>query len=64
MYVGDDPLLDVHGAQQAGLRAVWMNRFNRTLPGHVLPDASCTTLIELEEWLADRIKLAPERDAG
>ncbi|MDP9109286.1 MAG: HAD family hydrolase [Pseudomonadota bacterium] len=64
VYVGDDPLLDVHGAQQAGLRAVWMNRFNRTLPGHVVPDASCTTLIELEEWLADRIKLAPERDAG
>ena len=26
LYVGDDVLLDVHGATQAGLQAVWMNR--------------------------------------
>jgi putative hydrolase of the HAD superfamily len=51
VYVGDDPLLDIEGAQKAGLRAVWMNRFDRALPGHVRPDASCTTLLELEQWL-------------
>ena len=52
VYVGDDPLLDVDGAQKAGLRAVWINRFQRQLPAQVRPDACCTTLFELEDWLA------------
>jgi FMN phosphatase YigB (HAD superfamily) len=63
VYVGDDPLLDVVGAQKAGLRAVWMNRFDRELPEHVRPDASCTSLLELEHWLADRIMLAAPANA-
>ncbi|MFT5532321.1 MAG: HAD superfamily hydrolase (TIGR01509 family) [Burkholderiaceae bacterium] len=58
VYVGDDPLLDIDGAQKAGLRAVWMNRFDRVLPDHVRPDASCTSLLELEHWLTNRIMLA------
>ena len=52
VYVGDDPQLDVVGAQTAGLRAVWMNRFERTLPAPIQADAICTTLLELEHWLA------------
>jgi len=52
VYVGDDLTLDVLGAQQAGLRAVWMNRFQRELPDHVRPDAVCTDLNELAHWLA------------
>jgi HAD superfamily hydrolase (TIGR01549 family) len=63
VYVGDDPLLDVDGAQKAGLRAVWMNRFDRVLPAHIRPDASCTSLLELEHWLADRIVLAAPANA-
>lgn len=55
VYVGDDLMLDVQGAQDAGLRAVWMNRFERSLPEHIRPDAVCTTLHELERWLADPI---------
>jgi len=51
VYVGDDLMLDVVGAQQAGLRAVWMNRFARSLPAHVKPDAVCTDLRELRHWL-------------
>jgi len=51
-YVGDDLTLDVLGAQQAGLRAVWMNRFGRTLPTHIKPDAVCVNLHELQHWLA------------
>ncbi len=51
LYVGDDPLLDVVGAQQAGLQAVWINRFERSLPDGVQPQASCTSLDELEAWL-------------
>lgn len=55
VYVGDDPVIDVEGAQKAGLRAVWMNRAelepSRTLPGHIQPDAICTSLHELDQWL-------------
>jgi putative hydrolase of the HAD superfamily len=51
IYVGDDPLLDVEGAQKAGLRAVWMNRFERVLPPAILPDFHCTNLAELASWL-------------
>jgi HAD superfamily hydrolase (TIGR01549 family) len=59
VYVGDDPLLDVEGAQNAGLHAVWMNRSElqpqRILPDHVQPDAVCTTFYELDQWLTERI---------
>lgn len=51
IYVGDDPTLDIQGAQNAGLQAVWMNRLGRTLPEHIVPDASCTNLYELDTWL-------------
>lgn len=54
VYIGDDPLLDVDGAQRAGLRAVWLNRVERTLPPDIAPDAVCATLDELETWLAQR----------
>jgi len=59
VYVGDDPLLDVEGAQNAGLHAVWLNRRElhpvRSMPGHVNPDGICTTLHELHQWLEERI---------
>ena len=54
VYVGDDLQLDVVAAQNAGLQAVWMNRFGRSLPANVRPDAVCTTLLELEGWLVAR----------
>jgi len=61
VYIGDDPVLDVEGAQQAGLQAVWMNRSalqpHRILPDHIEPDAVCTTLYELDEWLTKRIMI-------
>lgn len=61
VYVGDDPLLDVDGAQKAGLQAVWMNRAEivpaRECPQHIQPDAVCRTLHELDSWLAGRIML-------
>lgn len=54
-YVGDDPVLDVEGAQKAGLHGVWINRLElepaRKLPGHVRPDAICASFDELEQWL-------------
>lgn len=59
VYVGDDPLLDVAGAQNAGMQAIWLNRAGvepgSILPDHVYPNAICSTLYELEHWLSGRI---------
>jgi len=55
LYIGDDPLLDVEGAQNAGLRAAWINRAelgpDRSLPEHIRPDAVFGNLYDLERWL-------------
>jgi FMN hydrolase / 5-amino-6-(5-phospho-D-ribitylamino)uracil phosphatase len=53
VYVGDDVLLDVQGAQRAGLRAVWMNRTGSTrhLEHDVVPDAIVRDFDELLDWL-------------
>jgi putative hydrolase of the HAD superfamily len=56
-YIGDDPVLDVEGAQKAGLLGIWLNRSGvepaRVLPDHIHPDAICGSLYELEQWLTD-----------
>jgi HAD superfamily hydrolase (TIGR01549 family) len=63
LYVGDDPFIDVEGAQKAGLRAAWMNRQGlkptTALPETIRPDVVCSTLYELHQWLNERIMLAP-----
>ncbi|MGI4848800.1 MAG: HAD family hydrolase [Janthinobacterium lividum] len=62
VYVGDDPALDVEGAKNAGLQTVWMRRADlpsvRSMPEHIVPDAVCATLHELEAWLGQRIMVA------
>lgn len=54
VHVGDDLLLDVQGAQRAGLRAVWMNRTASRLhlEEGVQPDAIVADLGGLLDWLA------------
>ena len=53
VYVGDDVLLDIKGAQQAGLRAVWLNRSDsmQHLEHGVVPDAIVANFDELLDWL-------------
>jgi putative hydrolase of the HAD superfamily len=55
LYVGDDPFIDVKGAQKAGLRAAWMKRPELkpdiTLPDDICPDVVISTLYELDIWL-------------
>jgi FMN hydrolase / 5-amino-6-(5-phospho-D-ribitylamino)uracil phosphatase len=53
VYVGDDLVLDVQGAQRAGLCAVWMNRgaSRRHLEEGVQPDAVVADCGELIDWL-------------
>ncbi len=56
IYVGDDLVLDVAGAQQAGLRAIWLNRNGSSAhpDAAIQPDAICTTLDDLLEWLSQQ----------
>lgn len=53
LYVGDDLLLDVQGAQRAGLRAAWMNRTGKPnqLAHEVAPDVEVASLDALLDWL-------------
>lgn len=51
VYVGDDVLCDVQGAQQAGLHSVWMNRHGRPPLPHVQADVECRDLHGLIKWL-------------
>lgn len=53
VYAGDDLLLDVAGAQNAGLRAIWLNRHggNAHLDAGIRPDAICATFDEILAWM-------------
>jgi putative hydrolase of the HAD superfamily len=53
VYVGDDVLLDVQGAQRVGMRGVWMNRngSNKHVEHGVAPDAIVRNFDELLDWL-------------
>ncbi|MFF5215199.1 HAD family hydrolase [Micromonospora sp. NPDC000442] len=53
VHVGDNLANDVVGAQQAGLRAVWLNRRGERLPADVVPDAVVSGLAELPSVLAE-----------
>lgn len=48
VHVGDHPLHDIHGAREAGLRAVWVNRRSETWPAEfAVPDAEVRDVGEL-----------------
>ena len=53
VYVGDDLHYDVHGAQNAGLRAVWLKRDDARVQQQdgIFPDAICANFDELLAWL-------------
>jgi putative hydrolase of the HAD superfamily len=47
LHIGDDPHLDVIGAAQAGLQAVWLNRDARSWPAQLPPPPR--TIVSLAE---------------
>jgi putative hydrolase of the HAD superfamily len=49
LYVGDDPLNDVAGAQKAGMQAVWVNRDDEKLPEGIQPEFEISSLKDLLE---------------
>ena len=52
LHVGDHPEHDVHGAKQAGLPSVWVNRDGGSYPDALTPpDATVTDLAELDALL-------------
>ncbi len=52
VYVGDDPVLDVEAAREAGLSTVWMNRFDQRWPQEIAPaDIVVTDFAQLAESL-------------
>jgi putative hydrolase of the HAD superfamily len=52
LHVGDHPLYDVHGAREAGLRTVWVNRNDAAWPDEfAVPDIEVRNVGELHEHL-------------
>jgi len=52
MYVGDDPIADIHGARAVGMRPVWLNRDGALwMPAHGAQPDTVTTLDELSQLL-------------
>lgn len=50
LHVGDHPLIDVHGAREAGLRTVWVNRNGDEWPDeYAAPDIEVRHVGELAE---------------
>lgn len=50
-HVGDDPLLDVVGARDAGLRTVWLNRTGETWSDGPAPDMEFPDMMSLADWI-------------
>jgi putative hydrolase of the HAD superfamily len=53
LHVGDDPVMDMTGARDAGLRTAWINRAGAAWPEALgqAPDLDLRDLGELAEWL-------------
>lgn len=53
LHVGDHPVHDIRGARNAGIDAVWMNRFDHPWDStDTEPDLQFTNLFQLNDWLA------------
>jgi FMN hydrolase / 5-amino-6-(5-phospho-D-ribitylamino)uracil phosphatase len=56
LHVGDDMVLDVHGAHQAGMQAVWLRRASHGGGGGAVPEGprghhTCSDLLQLADAL-------------
>lgn len=52
VHVGDDVICDIAGAASVGMKTVWINRYPyKTWSGTILPDATISSLTELEPLL-------------
>lgn len=51
LHVGDDPLLDVAGAREAGMRTVWLNRTGERWSHGPEPDLEFPDMTSLADWI-------------
>ena len=52
IHIGDDPLADIQGAQQLGIKAIWLNRHNQPWPKQIKhPFIEINQLKQLPEQL-------------
>ncbi|GAB2551675.1 HAD family hydrolase [Rhodanobacter koreensis] len=53
LHVGDDPVMDVAGARDAGLRTAWINRGGETWPAELgaAPELDLPDMSALADWL-------------
>ena len=53
LHVGDDPVMDVRGAREAGLRSAWINRERRPWPTDMgpPPELDLPDLATLADWM-------------
>lgn len=53
LHVGDDPVLDILGARNAGLHTAWINRLGETWPTYLgaPPDLDLPDMTALADWL-------------
>ena len=51
LHVGDDPLLDVVGAREAGMRTVWLNRTGERWSHGPAPDLEFADMASLADWI-------------
>jgi putative hydrolase of the HAD superfamily len=60
LHVGDDPLMDMVGARDAGLRTAWMNRNGEAWPAEfgTPPELDLRDMAELADWLERHDSLA------
>ncbi len=63
VHVGDDPVNDVKGAAEVGMRTVWVNTAGDPWPGGPVPDAEIKALGELDavltRWQSPEARLSP-----
>ncbi len=62
LHVGDDPELDVIGAQRAGLRCAWLNRTPASWSALLPPDPTESGAIEPDLIVRDLAELADALD--
>ncbi|TAH47094.1 MAG: HAD family hydrolase [Gammaproteobacteria bacterium] len=51
LHVGDDPVADIKGAREAGMRTAWLNRKQDSWNHEARPDLEFGNLGELAAWL-------------
>ncbi|MCA0757927.1 HAD family hydrolase [Paenibacillus sp. N4] len=56
IHIGDSLSSDVSGAQNVGIKAIWLNRFHKRTPDGIIPDYICKDLFEVRDVLNNLLR--------